>query len=620
MKKLLSMLLVLAMMMSMICISAVAETYTAGTYTATEFGMIGDVVVTMTFSDSAITDVQVVGEKETPGIGTMALEAVPGMILAAQSTEIDAVAGATVTRDAIVKAANACIAQAKGETAAADEDAVGYEADVIVIGVGAGGLSAAEAAAKNGASVIVLEANGRAGGSAVLSGGNMNSLADEVLEQLGRNDKEMQVYLTYTPADFPAEYAEDLAKVQADAQAYLADTTITAAYDSVERVMLDHYKKGYGLDLNGQEAWQNYDYVRKGVEANEEIYEWLLEGGITFKKATKKHYVTPNNKGNELITTLLNMAEGAGAKVVYNTRAIELTTDENGRVNGVIAIAPDGSQVTYSAKGGVVIATGSFSANLEMFDKYQNTAKGTSTNTGSSNPKTNIGDGIIMAEKLGAELRDMQYVGFIWGGYKGLASLNEAGVIGTAKQFAVNAEGVRFAEDSANNLQGPIINHTDAVVNMVGDKAMYDALEANTAGLVADLEARGVLFMGETIEEAAEKAGIDPATLAASVEKFNAAVDAGVDEEFGRTKFNGKVENGPFIVAKCQALNHLTYGGVVTDLEAKVLRADGTWIEGLYAAGDVVAGFEGANHQTGECLTLVMFYGKVAGANAAQDK
>ena len=223
-----------------------------------------------------------------------------------------------------------------------------------------------------------------------------------------------------------------------------------------------------------------------------------------------------------------------------------------------------------------------------------------------------------MAEAVGAKLYDMQFVGYIWRGYKSLGTTAEAGVLGGAKQLAVNAEGVRFTNDTAANLQAAAIHQTDAVVNMVGDRAMYEALEANTAGLTADLEARGLLFTGDTLEEAAQKAGLDGETLAATVAAFNDMVDAGADPDFGRTSFNGKVVEAPFVIAKCQAVNHLTYGGVDTDLETRVLREDGSVIDGLYAAGDVVAGFEGYAHQTGECLTIAMYYGRLAGENAAK--
>ena len=253
-----------------------------------------------------------------------------------------------------------------------------------------------------------------------------------------------------------------------------------------------------------------------------------------------------------------------------------------------------------------------------MFAKYQRNGLSIGVNTASSNPATNVGDGIVMAAELGAQLKDMQFMGFIWKGYKGLSTTAETNMLGAAKQLAVNQEGVRFTEDSAGNLQKPALTQTDAIVNLIGDKAMYDAIEANKEGLAADLEGRGVVFTGETIEEAAQKAGLDPAVVAQSVKDFNAAVDAGKDEAFGRTKFNGKVENGPFVIAKCQANNHLTYGGLVTDRETRVLKEDGSAIAGLYAVGDVVTGFEGANHQTGECLTIVMYYGQIAGEIAAK--
>lgn len=618
-KRFLSLSLVLAL--SVLCATTVvAGAYTPGTYTATEFGMVDDVVVTMTFSDAAITDVKVVGEKETAGIGTVALQALPNAILEAQSADIDTISGATITADAALKAAAACIAQAKGSK---DEDitdeATAYTADVIVIGAGAAGLSAATTAAEGGASVIVLEAFGRSGGSAIRSGGNLNGFNEAVREGLGRNDKDVEVYLIYTADDFPAAYAGDLATVQADVKAYLADQSITMAYDSVSRVMLDHYNYGKGADLDGVEATMDYDYIRKAIENNEDIYQWLIDEGITYKAPVNKHYVTPNGRGVELMEVLLSAAEKAGAKIVYNTRATELVLGDDGKVVGAKATA-NGEDVTYTANKGVIIATGSFSANIDMVLKYQNIGTGISANTASTNPETNIGDGIVMAEAIGAKLYDMQFVGFTWRGYHVKASWAEMGILGEMKQLAVNMEGKRFVDDSPSYLHEASVNQTDAIVNMVGDKAMYDAIEAEQTGFVADLESRGILFVGNTLEELAEKAGLDPATLTETVTAFNEMVDNGVDPDFGRTVFNGKVVEAPFLILKGQGVNHLTYGGIATDCDAHVLREDNTIIPGLYAAGDVVAGFEGYAHQTGDCMTIVMYYGKVAGANAAAEK
>lgn len=622
MKKLIAILLCMAMLCGITACGTTDSSQSGstgmqdGTYTATEFGMMGDVVVTLTVEGGKITTVEAVGESETAGIGTLALEQLPAAIVEAQSADVDGVATATVTSDAIKAAAQACIDQAMGIAGEGDGKEIPTEADVIVVGGGAAGLSAASAACEAGASVIVLEAAGHTGGAAALSAGNIDSTAADTLEALGRNDDTVKAYLDYTAEDFPAEYADDLAKVQADVTAYLADTSVTSAYDSVERIMLDHYKKGQGTDLDGVPATLNYDYIREGVEANEEIRQWLLSSGLEFAEPANQHFIAPVGGGTALTDTLLSMAESAGAQVLCNARVNQLVVDDQGTVVGVVAEI-DGENVTFTAKSGVVLATGGFSANAEMVAEYQNVAPGLTADNGSTNPPTNVGDGIKMAQELGAQLQDMQFVGFLWRGYKGLATGTEATQIGNAKQLAVNMEGVRFTDDTAANLQAAALNQTNAVACMVGDSKMYDALESEQAGLVADLESRGVVFTGDTLEEAAEKAGIDAETLTATVESFNAMVDKGEDPEFGRTEFNGKVEQAPFVIAKTQAVNHLTYGGLVTDGETRVLREDGTAISGLYAAGDVVSGYEGYAHQTGECLTIVMYYGQKAGTNAA---
>ena len=601
----------------LLCTAAVAEGYTPGVYTSSAFGMGGDVVVTMTFDEAAITAVEITGEKETPGIGDRAIAELTEAIMSAQSADVDGIASATVTSNAVLKAAAACVAQATGAAADNDGEDNVYEADVIVIGAGAGGMSAAYSARQAGASVIVLEANGHVGGSALVSAGNIDYIADEWLASIGRNDAEVEPYLSYTTEDFPAEYHEDLRIVQEDVAAYLADPDRAGAYDSVSRIMLDHYRKGYGKDLDGVEATMKYDYIRTAVERNEEIYQWLADAGLTVTGGTRAHLVTPTRRGVELVEVMEKITNDCGAQIVFQTRATELLTDETGKVNAVVATNANGESVTYTARKGVVLATGSFSANYDMVAQYQRMGTGVSTNTGTSNPATNVGDGIIMAQKLGAALEDMQFIGFYDAGYKHLASNTEASAIAKTAQLAVSNNGVRFGNEDGS-LSALALNQPDAVTNYVGGKAMYDAIEAQKEGYVAELEGRGMLFTGATIEEAAQKAGIDPAALAQTVAAYNGYVDAGSDPDFGRTNFKGKVEEGPYVISKSQRLNHLTFGGLVTDLETHVLREDGTAIDGLYAAGDVVAGFEGAAHQTGECLTIVMYYGQVAGEMAAK--
>ena len=128
------------------------------------------------------------------------------------------------------------------------------------------------------------------------------------------------------------------------------------------------------------------------------------------------------------------------------------------------------------------------------------------------------------------------------------------------------------------------------------------------------------MFVADTLEEAATMAGLDPQVLRATVDQYNSYVEAGEDPDFGRKEFNGKVETGPFVISKLEMHYHLTFGGLVIDTDAHVLAEAGQPISGLYAAGDVTSGYEGAAHQSGDCLSVVVYYGKTAGVNAAQGK
>ena len=123
------------------------------------------------------------------------------------------------------------------------------------------------------------------------------------------------------------------------------------------------------------------------------------------------------------------------------------------------------------------------------------------------------------------------------------------------------------------------------------------------------------MFVADTLEEAATMAGLDLQVLRATVDQYNSDVKAGEDPDFGRKEFNGKVETGPFVISKLEMHYHLTFGGLVIDTNAHVQP-----ISGLYAAGDVTSGYEGAAHQSGDCLSVVVYYGKTAGVNAAQGK
>lgn len=598
------------------------EKYTPGTYTATEKGMGGDVTVEITFDSNKITEVKITGDDETPGIGTLAIEQLPDLILEAQSADVDVISSATVTSTAILNATATCIAQATGTSEESSDEALTDEtADVIVIGAGGAGLSAAASAGQNGSSVIVLEANGIIGGSTIRSGGHILVFDENINTTMERNDESLQKYLDYNKEDF-GEWSEILVTLQQQIKDYL-ESNQEGRFDSVEMALIDHYLKGQGTDKEGNEVTLDFDLTKTAFENANELNAWLCESGMEIQdKMYNAHGGTPVDGSSGLINALEKAANDAGAKILLNVRATELI-EEDGVVTGVIATSSDGNEYTYHANKGVIIATGSFSSNGEMAAKYQTMGEGLTAENGSTNPSTNTGDGIVMAENIGAELRDMGFLCTLLAGYHGGCTTSEFGKINGTQQLILNANGVRFTNDAklaGMTTIGGLNDQPGALAYYIGDSKMIEAINTVQEGLVDDLASRGDWFVvADTLEEALEKAGLDVETSLNSIEQFNTYVDENNDADFGRTEFNGKVENGPYVVAKMENLYHLTFGGLVINTNAEVLDTDNNVISHLYAAGDVTSGFEGATHQSGDCLTMVLYYGKVAGEQASKN-
>ena len=614
MKKIVSLILAFALCM-MACAGICESLYTPGIYEASVNGMGGPVEVKVEFSESAIVSVTAVGEKETKGLGDVALEKLIPAVMQAQSAEVDAVTGATITSNAMLQAVASCINQAKGVT---EETTVETEvtADVIVVGAGAAGLSAAADAVANGASVIVLEANSFLGGAAGTSMGNILHMDQALFATEDRNDAALTKYAGYSVDQFPEPWKSDYVKLMEQLDAYTNNGQEKGKFVTVERVLVDHYVKGMGKDLEGNVVTLDYDMIRSGVEAAQDNYNWLVGYGLT-TTPLMEYVSTPAGRGMGLIDLLTKAAEGADIRV--STRATDLVV-ENGKVVGVIAVDGNGNEITFHANGGVVLATGSFSSNGEMIAKYQKIGTGLTANIPSNNPAGNRGDGIVMAEKVGAALRDMSFMQTYLKGYQNMATSGEAGNVFKNAQLVVNTDAVRFADDSN---QSKIVSRygndqKDGILIAVGDSKMIDALNGITEGLADDLIARGMAFKADTLEEAAKLAGMDAAALATTVETYNGYVDAGEDKDFARNAFNGKVENGPYYVAKLQLAAHLTFGGLVIDAQSQVLDNNNAPIVGLYAAGDVTSGYEGIVHQTGNCLSIIINTGRIAGAEAAK--
>lgn len=527
------------------------------------------------------------------------------------------------TRRSVVKAgAAAAVLGISGiltpsEIAKAEEADSGQEecADVVVVGAGAAGLAAAATASEGGATVVVLESGSFAGGATLYSGGHMLWLDEEFNATQERNDADLEKYLDLDPETL-GDVAEDVRVLQNQVQDYLADPTRTGKFDSIECVMVDHYLKGAGTDCDGNSVHLDYAIIRTAAETNMEVLAWLQSGGMEIKDALYgMHANSPVNGGSSLVDALLNLAESAGAQVRYETKATGLVVDD-GAVVGVRYAGKDGQTGTIRA-GRVVLASGGYAANAPLAALYQNVGAGLSQNCGTTNPATNCGEGMVIAQRSGAAVRDLQFLTTVLEGYHNGCSLAEAGKIMGTQQLVVNAECGRFADEATafkSTMNNQALNdQTDGLSFLVGDAKMLAALDEAKEGFAEDLAERDWFYVADTLEEAAASLGLDADTLAATVGQFNSYVDAGEDPDFGRTDFAGKVEEAPFVVAKMEMHYHLTFGGLVVDEKARVLNVNGQPIAGLYAAGDVTSGYEGKVHQSGDCLSVVVHGGIVAG-------
>ncbi|MCC8066542.1 MAG: FAD-dependent oxidoreductase [Clostridiales bacterium] len=619
MKKLLSILLAFTMCAALsstasplLNITAEAEDaeslYTPGTYSATRVGINGDVTVTITVDESSITDVEIVGDEETPSIGGVAVKEMPQMILDAQSADVDAIASATVTSTAIIEALEDCLAQASGTADAAVEDTEAEEeimttADIIVVGAGAAGLTAAIEAAENGASVIVLESQATTGGTSKLSGAHYYLIDEEANSVEGYRTEEFEEtlkgYLEKDPADYPEQYADYLVTLQEQVTEYL-ESDDTTNFDTIERWVIDHYDICYGEDLDGVGAHVDFDLVNTAYSATEDTYQWILSQGITFEdEAYSVRGLTPVGLGAQVVATLTENAENLGVQFVFKTTANELIVDENDRVTGVIA-EQDGADLIFTATKGVILATGGYGSNGEMVAEAQNTANCITAEVGSAEGEGCTGLGITMAQAVGAATVDMQFIELFGYTQEGAVDLESMFPIWMAGKIWLDSNGEIYTEatgypamEQATELDSPDY-YTILTVE--------DAETMSTFTFHSNL---GSIKKYDSVEAAAAEMGVDADVLQNSFDTFNETAETPIDGEF-------------YVAYLANCVQH-TPGGLVVNTNAQVLDTDGNVISGLYAAGEVCGGMEGTVHSHGDNYQEIFYYGRTAAQSAISE-
>lgn len=634
MKKLLS--LVLCLMLCMLCVATASADYAAGTYTGAAAGMNGDITVEVTFSETAITDIGIKSHSETPGISDPAIDRIPGAILASQSLGVDTISGCTMTSKGIIEAVAAAAAQAGADVDALRAvevvkaeagETVEKTVDVVVVGAGGAGMAAAAAAAENGATVLVLEKTAAAGGNTLASGLAMNAADPEVIgtmDTLNGQINTLEAVLAYDEADFGA-FADTLTTLKGQITEYLAGDT-SKAFDSVEWHIIQTYLGGKRTDVNGNLIEGSYDLISTMCGNSLETYHWLGETvGIALSDTITSPVGSLWLRGHNfetkqgVFTSAIEYVTAHGGEFLYETRAEHLIMDGSS-VSGVTATMVDGTEVIVHANA-VILTTGGFGANEEMVREYNTYWPAIPEGIKTTCVASATGDGISLALEAGAALVDMGLTQLMPTASAVTGQLADGLLVPSQYYMFVNQEGNRFVNEYAerDTLAFAALSQTGGIFYHIADQDMIPTLQNKATQEDVDaMVEKGIMYKAETLEELAALIGCPAENLVASVETYNAYVDAGVDADFGKGVFGTKIQTAPYYAVIEKPSVHHTMGGVKINVNAEALNENGDVIPGLYAAGEVTGGIHAGNRLGGNAIADCMVYGRIAGTNAAK--
>lgn len=559
-----------------------------GVYEGSANGMGGAVKVSVTVSGGKITAVEVVEHNETAGISDPAIEQMPAKIVDAQSTDVDAVASATVTSEAIKEAVKAALSGE--ETQEKAELDITLEPDVIVVGAGMAGLVASVRAAELGAKVLVLEQNYRVGGSANTAGGSISGACYQIQKDAGIEDS-------------PELFYQDF------------------------------------LNLGGGEQYMNTEIAKVHSERSGEAIDWLQQDvGVEFSdKVDSGSYLTmdinrvtytaggaSSGGGSYFVRGLMNKLQpyiDAGqVQLCLDTLVTDITLNEAGDVTGVVVGEKE------IAAPSTVIATGGYGYCERWLKEFN------FTNITSNDPNTAIGSGYDFARKAGAAFDNMDYSSCYGGsvpvtGFQASLRCN----INYNGAVWINTNGDRvFNEPKATSMDKRTVWRTSDqnIIYVVltesmltDDQALFTGMMSNSAAFtneekINELIEKGYVFKADTISELAEM--IHTPNLEATLTQYNEDVKKGEDSVFGRTDNLLSFEEGPYYAVYTVPYLMMTAGGPRINGSAQLMREDGTAIGNVYLAGEIIGSANIAGHNTiggighGICAT----WGKIAAESA----
>ncbi|WP_350454386.1 FAD-binding protein [Slackia heliotrinireducens] len=557
-----------------------------GTFESRAAGRNGDVNVSVTVAEDGIQDITV-ESKETVTIGKFAINERIDHILKTQSIATDTVSGATFSTFAFYKALNAALEEAQPiETEYLNRKApyepVEYvtEADLVIVGAGGAGLTAARKAVDAGASVIVLDKNGVWGGNTNCMAVGPNAAGSKTQEELGS---------TFTVDDFYAFQTEDP----------LAQPDLVEALVSTSGEMIDWYHDVVGMEFE-------LDDHNPSVVKMKSYFPDLVDRDA------------PSSGVLAVDTVSKQLLDNENAHLYKNITASELVQDDSGRVVGVVATDANGVQNTFTGKA-VILATGGFGFNHEMIDAA-NPALATA---GTDEVAPTSGDGIIMAQTLGAgtvDMGELENSGYMVCMMKASMYLGEADCgwnpdlhRGIPRGIFLNLDSVRFT-DETNFTRETILGQPEGRVFHI-----FPATEDTIRDSVERAIELSIVKRASTAADLATGLGLDPDAFTAVLDEWNAGARDGVDNQYGRTDEGVVALENDICGYEFQNTIHYCMGGLTIDPEAHVLDESGAPIAGLYAAGETTGGVHGGNRRDGSGISDSLTYGYIAGRNAAAE-
>ena len=620
-KRLLALLTALAMILG--CASAMADTTTETIGTATVQGFGGDITVTVTLDGAEIRDVQITGDGETEGIGSKIINEWPNAFIEYNGI-VDTYTGATfagITREAVIAAMRQALENAgvnpddyMREMAGEESLDLTIDTDIVIIGAGGAGMTAALTASDAGKSVLVLESQPAVGGNSVKSTGGMNA-AKTPYQDANTFDEAAGIEKTLKSAE---AYADNeaitalAATVKEQWEAWQANPE--GYFDSTELFALDTLIGGKGLN--------DPELVNTLVNNSAAAIDYLDSIGIhlnnvaAFGGASVKRIHRPVNEEGKTVSVgaytvplLESACQGRdNLALLTDVTATKLLTNEAGAVIGVEAQGKAGNKVTVNAKA-VILATGGFGANLDMVVQYKPDLAGFMT----TNAAGIQGQGILMAAEIGAATVDMEQIQIHPTVQADTASLITEGLRGDGA-ILVNANGERFIDEVGTRdvVSAAEIAQPDSFSWLVVDQKMVDA-----SSVIQGYIKRGLMLQGDTYEALAGELGIPADAFATTMEKWNGYVAEKNDPDFGRTSFAQPLDTAPYYAVKVTAGIHHTMGGLKIDSQTHVLNTEGQIIPGLFAAGEVTGGVHGGNRLGGNAVADFVVFGRIAGQEAA---